>query len=143
MRLPALDSTDTGRAVLDGSAALGSVEGPGVGRGCRPPSPAPCWGAGRDPRPQHGGSLVVMRLRHTARMAQAHAHLLLQADPGRADDVASYVADLPSVCETVVTSGPYDVIARVDLDEDQDLSRVVVLARRAPGLSAVRVCRPA
>ena len=77
-------------------------------------------------------------------MAQAHAHLLLQADPGRADEVAQFVADLPSVCETAVTSGPYDVIARVDVDEDgHDLARVVVSARRAPGLCAVRVCRPA
>ncbi|HEU0102910.1 MAG TPA: Lrp/AsnC ligand binding domain-containing protein [Mycobacteriales bacterium] len=75
-------------------------------------------------------------------MADAHAHLLLQADPGRADEVASFVADLPSVRETAVTTGPYDVIARVDL-VGEELARVVVLARRAPGLSAVRVCRPA
>lgn len=69
------------------------------------------------------------------------AHLLLQADPGRADEVASFVATLPSVTETAVTSGPYDVIAVVDLRDD-DLSRVVVQARRAPGLTGVRVCRP-
>ena len=70
------------------------------------------------------------------------AHLLLQTDPGRADEVASYVATLPAVLETTVTSGPYDVIARVDLTAD-DLGRVLVAARRAPGLSGVRVCRPA
>jgi len=70
------------------------------------------------------------------------AHLLLQTYPGRADEVASYVATLPSVLEATVTSGPYDVIARVDLSAD-DLGRVLVAARRAPGLSGVRVCRPA
>ncbi len=70
------------------------------------------------------------------------AHLLLQADPGRADDVASFVATLRSVTETAVTSGPYDVIARVDLSGG-DLSRVLVEARRAPGLARVCVCRPA
>jgi uncharacterized protein with GYD domain len=70
----------------------------------------------------------------------ASATLLLQADPGRADDVASYVSALPAVVETAVTSGPYDVIVRVDLDE-QELSRVLVLTRRAPGLCGVRVCR--
>ena len=75
-------------------------------------------------------------------MTTAHAHLLLQADPGRAEEVASYVADLPSVTQAAVTSGPYDVIALVDLAGD-DLSRVVVQAKRAPGLSGVRVCRPA
>lgn len=70
------------------------------------------------------------------------AHLLLQADPGRADEVASFVATLPAVTETAVTSGAYDVIARVDLT-GEDLSRVLVQARRAPGLCDVRVCRPA
>ncbi len=70
------------------------------------------------------------------------AHLLLQADPGRAGDVARYLAGLPAVVETTVTSGPYDVIARVDLTADE-LSHVLVAARRAPGLCGVRVCRPA
>lgn len=70
----------------------------------------------------------------------AHALLLVQADPGRADDVARFVAGLPSVTETAVTSGPYDVIARVDLD-GLELSRLVGLARRAPGSCDVRVCR--
>ena len=75
------------------------------------------------------------------------AHLLLQTDPGRADEVAAFVADLPAVTEAAVTSGPYDVIAVVDLTDralaDRDLGRVVVQARRAPGLAGVRVCRPA
>ena len=75
-------------------------------------------------------------------MADTHAHLLLQADPGRADEVASFVADLPQVIDAAVTSGPYDVIARVDLVGDE-LARVVVAAKRAPGLCGVRVCRPA
>ena len=69
------------------------------------------------------------------------AHLLLQVDPGRADDVASYVAALPAVTQTAVTSGPYDVIAVVDLTDD-GLARTVARARRAPGLCGVRVCRP-
>jgi hypothetical protein len=69
------------------------------------------------------------------------AHLLLQVDPGRADEVASFVATLPSVREAAVTSGPYDVIAVVDLTDD-GLARVVSRARRAPGLTRVCVCRP-
>lgn len=71
-----------------------------------------------------------------------HAHLLLQVEPGRADEVATYVATLPAVTQAAVTSGPYDVIAVVDLTDDA-LARTVVQARRAPGLSGVRVCRPA
>lgn len=72
--------------------------------------------------------------------AAPHALLLLQADPGRADDVARYLAALPSVTETAVTSGPYDVIARADL-AGLELARLVGLARRAPGACGVRVCR--
>ena len=73
-------------------------------------------------------------------LAVPHALLLLQADPGRADEVASFVAGLPSVTEAAVTSGPYDVIARIDLTHEA-LARVVRLARRAPGLCDLRVCR--
>jgi len=69
------------------------------------------------------------------------AHLLLQADPGRAQEVASFVAMLPSVRETAVTSGPYDVIAVVDLTDGR-LSRVVAQTRRAPGLTRVCICLP-
>ena len=72
--------------------------------------------------------------------ASTSAHLLLQADPGRADDVATYLGTLDAVTEAAVTSGPYDVIARVDLSE-QDLAHVLVLARRAPGLARVCVCQ--
>ena len=68
-----------------------------------------------------------------------HALLLLQADPGRAEEVASFVSALPSVRETAVTSGPYDVIARVDLT-GPELARLIGLARRAPGSCDVRVC---
>ena len=69
------------------------------------------------------------------------AHLLLQVDPGRADEVASFVSTLPSVREAAVTSGPYDVIAVVDLTDDR-LARVVAQTRRAPGLTRVCVCLP-
>lgn len=75
-------------------------------------------------------------------MTVSHAHLLMQVDPGRAEEVASYLATLPSVTTAAVTSGPYDVIAVVDLTDDA-LARTVAAARRAPGLSGVRVCRPA
>lgn len=73
-------------------------------------------------------------------VASSSAHLLLQVEPGRAQEVAAFLAALPGTCETAVTSGAYDVIVRIDLDEP-DLSHVVVQARRAPGLSGLRVCR--
>ena len=70
------------------------------------------------------------------------AHLLLQVDPGRADEVAQYVGQLPAVTVAAVTTGPYDVIARVQLS-GEPLSAVLAHARRAPGLAGVRICRPA
>lgn len=85
---------------------------------------------------QHGCTVACMAT------AAASAHLLLQVDPGCADEVAAFLGTLPAVVEAAVTSGPYDVIARIDLTEDS-LSRILVLTRRAPGLSAVRVCRTA
>ena len=72
----------------------------------------------------------------------AHAHLLLQTDVGRTDDVAAFVGAAPSVTLAAVTSGAYDVIAVVDLSDD-GLSRALARARQAPGLQGVRVCRPA
>ena len=72
-------------------------------------------------------------------MTHSRAHLLLQTDPGRADDVASYVAALNSVTETVVTSGPYDVIATVE--DTDDMSRLLAETKRAPGLTRLCVCR--
>ena len=75
----------------------------------------------------------------------SYAHLLLQVDPGRADEAASYLATLPSVAQATVTSGPYDVIARVQVVDltDEAVSRVVAQAKRTPGLCELRVCRSA
>ena len=71
----------------------------------------------------------------------ATVHLLLQADPGRAQDVASHLQGLPAVTGTAVTSGPYDVIAQVSADED--VPRMLAAAKRAPGLARLCVCRSA
>ncbi|MCU1621880.1 MAG: hypothetical protein JWL79_725 [Frankiales bacterium] len=65
--------------------------------------------------------------------------LLLQADPGRAAEVASHVAALPAVSETVMTSGPYDVIAQVA--DEADVPTTLANAKRAPGLARLCVCR--
>ncbi len=70
------------------------------------------------------------------------AHLLLQVDAGRAPEVARYLSALPEIAEAAVTSGPYDVIALVDVTR-YELSGALAHARRAPGLAGVRVCRPA
>lgn len=68
------------------------------------------------------------------------AHLLLQAEPGCAGDVARLVAALPAVETVVQTSGPFDVIAVVVGGEDA-LARTLAAVRRAPGLWTLRTCR--
>lgn len=73
----------------------------------------------------------------------ARAHLLLQVDPGRSEEVARYVGAIPAVTEAVVTSGPYDVIVTVAVADEDELSVVVRQARRSPGLAVLRTCRPA
>ena len=67
--------------------------------------------------------------------------LLLQADPGRAAEVASHLRTLPAVAETVLTSGPYDVIATAA--EGADVPALLAGAKRAPGLARLCVCRSA
>lgn len=69
------------------------------------------------------------------------AHLLLQTDPGRAEDVVAHLGQLEGVSEAAVTSGPYDVIAL--LHPDVDVPHALAQVKRAPGLSRLCVCRPA
>jgi hypothetical protein len=71
----------------------------------------------------------------------ASVHLLLQTDPGRADDVASHLATMEAVMYTAVTSGPYDVIAQVHAGAN--VPRVLAEVKRAPGLARLCVCRSA
>jgi nitrate reductase NapAB chaperone NapD len=74
-------------------------------------------------------------------MATTRAHLLLQAEPGRAAEVVRHVATVAEVREVTATSGPFDVIAVVDVEREGDLARALGRVRRAPGLVALRVCR--
>lgn len=68
------------------------------------------------------------------------AHVLLQIDPGRVREAAQYVSTLPTVTETVLTSGPYDVIATLQ-GTDASLRRTMAQAKRTPGLCVLRLCR--
>ena len=73
-------------------------------------------------------------------MHGARGHVLLQLDPGRADEASAYVAAIPSVIAVTATSGPYDLIATVQGSTDDALHRAVARARRTPGLCALRLC---
>lgn len=68
--------------------------------------------------------------------------LLVQADPGHAGTLAQHVADLPGVVSAVVTSGPYDIVAELVGDE-QEQAAVRAAIRRATGLCRLCICQSA
>ena len=70
------------------------------------------------------------------------AHVLLQVDPGRSQEAVRYLAALPAVTDSAMTSGPYDVIATVEAVSDEAVGRAVAQARRTPGLCVLQLCRP-
>ena len=68
------------------------------------------------------------------------AFFLIQTDPGHADAVAWQVAAMPGVYDVAVTSGPYDIVAEVTPEPDeQQLIRVAVRAMR--GMCRLCVCQ--
>lgn len=72
---------------------------------------------------------------------ELRAHVLVQVDPGRSHEAVRYLAAVPQVLEAVATSGPYDVVATVSAVSEDAVQRTLALARRTPGLCALRVCR--
>jgi len=69
--------------------------------------------------------------------------LLLQAEIGAAQSVATAVSQIPGVVRTHVTSGPYDVIGHVERDDDDGSGEVLDAVRRIKGLIRLCVCRAA
>ena len=68
------------------------------------------------------------------------AFLLIQTNPGYADQLARFIAGLPGVESVAVTSGPYDVVVEVCDQADQQAA-VSAAVRSEPGLAHVWVCR--
>lgn len=67
--------------------------------------------------------------------------LLLQADPGFAQPLASYVTNLAGVDSAVVTSGPYDVVAELTASAEGLQRDILAHVRQAPGLCRLCVCQ--
>jgi DNA-binding Lrp family transcriptional regulator len=53
------------------------------------------------------------------------AYILIQTEPGKAAIVAAALRDLPGVTETASLAGPYDVIARAQAREIDELAKLV------------------
>ena len=64
------------------------------------------------------------------------AYILIQAGAGKAAIVAAALRDLPGVSETASVAGPYDVIARAEARDIDELARLV--ASRVQALDGVR-----
>jgi len=64
------------------------------------------------------------------------AYILIQAEAGKAAIVAAALRDLPGVSETASVAGPYDVIARAEAPDIDELGKLV--ASRVQALDGVR-----
>ena len=53
------------------------------------------------------------------------AYILIQTEAGQAAAVAAALRDLPGVSETATLAGPYDVIARAQARDIDELAKLV------------------
>lgn len=75
------------------------------------------------------------------RQAATRVVVLLQIEPGHTAEAVRHAADVAGVAEAVPTSGPYDVIATVQVADEPALQRVLGRLRHTPGLDVLRCCR--
>ncbi len=64
------------------------------------------------------------------------AYILIQTEVGKAASVAAALRDLPGVLEAASVAGPYDVIARAQAREIDELAQLVT--SRVQALDGVR-----
>lgn len=69
------------------------------------------------------------------------AYILIQAEIGQAARVADQVAAVPGVIATVGVTGPYDVIARAEAADADELGDLVVARiQRIEGIAHTLTC---
>jgi len=73
----------------------------------------------------------------------ARVFLLLQTDPGRAEEAQGFLRATPGIAEVATTSGPFDLIATADVGSAESLEHLVGECRRAPGLTRLSRCQTA
>ncbi len=54
------------------------------------------------------------------------AYILIQTDVGQAGSVAEAIAEIPGVVQADDVTGPYDVVARVEAENVDELGRMVI-----------------
>jgi DNA-binding Lrp family transcriptional regulator len=69
------------------------------------------------------------------------AYILIQSEAGKAAIVAAALRDLPGVSETASVAGPYDVIARAQARDIDELGKLVATRVRAlDGVTRTLTC---
>jgi DNA-binding Lrp family transcriptional regulator len=69
------------------------------------------------------------------------AYILIQAEIGAAASIADQVAAVPGVLAAVGVTGPYDVIARAEAENAEDLGNLVVARiQRIEGITHTLTC---
>ncbi len=69
------------------------------------------------------------------------AYILIQAEPGKAAIVAAALRDMPGVSETASVAGPYDVIARAQAPDIDELAKLAASRIRAlDGVTRTLTC---
>jgi DNA-binding Lrp family transcriptional regulator len=63
------------------------------------------------------------------------AYILIHAEPGQAATVAAALRDVPGVLDTASVAGPYDVIARAQAPDIDELAKLA--ASRVQALDGV------
>jgi len=61
------------------------------------------------------------------------AYILIETEPGKAATVAAALRDVPSVLETASVAGPYDVIARAQAPDIDELAKLAAAQVQALG----------
>lgn len=74
-------------------------------------------------------------------MGVVHAYVLVQTEIGRSADVAAAIAALAGVASAEDVTGPYDVIARVEAADVDQLGREVIAPiQRIEGITRTLTC---
>ena len=67
--------------------------------------------------------------------------MLIQTEVGRAEVVAKQLSALPGVSSSEYVTGPYDVVARVEADDETNLRSVVVPSvQQVTGITRTLTC---
>jgi DNA-binding Lrp family transcriptional regulator len=83
----------------------------------------------------------VFSVSASGRNVMLGAYILIQAEAGTAEQVAGQVAAVPGVIGTVGVTGPYDVIARAEAADADEMGDLVVAAiQRIEGITHTLTC---